>query len=177
MEKINIPPEVQAGIAATVAKQAQEDAIGFQAAGSALPGPTRDVWSPVPEIPVGPELKVRRFVDGDFLLLDSLGHPLKSFQAMAQGGYKFPSTGPECWLLSWVMTRARKESKELAAQGLDKVKATAEAFFEEFSAGQLAEITAAILKQIEIYASMHRAYEEAKTEGSNGSPPSSSGPS
>ena len=170
---ITIPPEIQAKVAETQRQQAAEDAIGMNAATTALPGPTRDIYAVVPNITAGP-FSVRRFVDRDFIFLAMLDHPLNRFTAMADGSYTLEPTGPLAWQLFWLLTRPVSEVKEQFKHGAESVKEAAADTFGELQLYALADLLTAAAKQMTIYASAHLEY-EAKTEGENGGvvPPSS----
>ncbi len=176
-DKITLPPEVLAGIAATQAKQAADDKAGIEAATSTLPGPLKDVWALVPDIPVGP-YKVRRLVDGDFVRLAAFGHKLSSFSAVAAWLETPEPSGKEAWLLNWMMTRSTQEVKAAITAGPDKVLAAAEAEFSELSGIQLAHIMRAIVEQLSIYLGTRVEYKavEQPVDGVVSSPPSSSQP-
>lgn len=162
--------EADAAIAATVAKQAAEDRIGMQAATAALPGPLADVFSPAPDIKVGP-FSVRRFVDGDFVALSALGHPLSRFTALADGDYKMEPTGEQCWQLCWLLTRSRADAKEVfRSGGITGAKDQASDIFGDLPVMALGKIMEAIAKQMIIYASAHLAFEANATEGEHSAP-------
>jgi len=171
---IKIPADILAKIDQTVRQQAAEDALGAEAARAALPGPTRDIWSPSPDITVG-IYKVRRFVDRDFMLLDAIGHPLKSFSAMSDGSYDYIPSGPLAHQLCWLMTHPIQECKQAVKGGVDKFKEDASDQFGELPLQAIAAIMTAIAEQMSLYAAAHINY-KAK-EGEHGSPPSSPQPS
>lgn len=165
--------EAEKKIAETVAQQAIEDEAGLKAASATLPGPLRDVFSPAPDIAAGP-YKVRRFVDGDFVALAALGHPLNGFKAVADGSYGFEPSGQDCWTLCWLLTRPRKESKALFREkGAAAVKDAAEDEFGEHSILALSKVMEAVAQQMTTYASANLEMQPRKTEGENGSNPPS----
>lgn len=134
-------------------QKAQDEAEG-QAAATPSPGESRDVFATAPDIKVGP-YSVRRFVDGDFVSLASIGHPLNGIKAIADedAGYKFVPTGKDCWTLCWIMTRPRKESKALLkSAGKEGVEDAASDEFGDLPIQALYNLMVAILKQINIYA-------------------------
>jgi hypothetical protein len=171
---IVIPPDIQAKAAEKQKQQQAEDAVGMKAATATLPGPMKGIWSVVPEIPVGPFL-VRRFKDGDLKDLAAIGHPFDSVQVIVNGGYKFIPTGQDCWTLCFLMTRPRKEFKQLLVEkGVEGIKEAAEDIFAEFGVYALGELQEAILKQFTIYGQGQIEYEAKKTEGEQSDPPPSS---
>ena len=169
---IIIPESVKAGVAATIAAQAQADKAGLQAANSALPGPLKDVWALQPDIQEGP-YKIRRFVDGDFIRLAAFGHKLNSFSAVAAWLETPEPSGKDAWLLNWMMTRSTAAVKEAIAAGPEKVIAAAEAEFSELSGMQLAMIMRAIVSQLAVYLGTRVEYKPAETaaNGEAASPP------
>jgi hypothetical protein len=171
---IIIPAHIQAQIAKTQAEQAADDKIGLQAAGTTLPGPLLDIWAAVPDIIVGP-FKVRRFVDGDFIRLSQLKHPLNSFSAIGAWLQDPQPSGEASWLLNWVMTHPMPEVKEKIKAGLEAVKESADTEFSELSGMQLALIMRAIVQQLSIYMGAKLEYEPVPTEtAADASPPPSS---
>lgn len=165
-----ITPDLQAKIASTQAEQRKADEIGGQAATEALPGPLRQAFSSVPAIVVGP-FSVRRFVDGDFITLSEIGHPLSSFERAMNGSYKGEPVGEHAWQICWLMTRPRADVRAAMKNGAAFAKEEAAKLFgDEFTPIELAEIMQAIIKQMLIYSGAHLQLEQ-KTEGENSSPP------
>lgn len=165
------PQEAQKKIAATQKQQQADDLIGMKATTATLPGPLRDVFSPSPEIKVGP-YSVRRFVDGDFVSLAATGHPLNHISAIADGSYKFIPTGKDCWILLWILTRPRKESKELfKTGGREGVEEAASDEFGDLPIGALNELMIAVLKQINLYGETHLEYEPKAEDEKSQNPP------
>ena len=141
----------------------------------ALPGPMLDIFSPAPDIEVGPYL-VRRFVDRDFVFLAAMGHPLNRFTALHDGSYTFEPTGELAWQLCWLMTRPIAEVKESFKQGVNVVKEQAADEFGGMVIFAIGKLMEAVAKQMNVYASAHLEYEPKPVEGEQGGPPSSSQP-
>ncbi len=175
---IVIPPELQARIDATQAKQAAEDKIGLQAAGTTLPGPMADVWTVKPDIKEGP-YTIRRFVDGDFIRLAQMGHPLDSFTAIGRWLENPNPSGPDAWVLNWMMTNPVSLVKEFlqGPNGVAVIRGQAEEDFSGLDGMQLAYIMRAIVKQIAVYIGGRVDYEPTPREGTDASPPPSLAPS
>jgi hypothetical protein len=153
-------------------QKAQDKAEG-QAAATPSPGESRDVFVPAPDIEVGP-FKVRRFVDGDFVALSGIGHPLNHIAAIADGSYKFVPTGKDCWILCWIMTRPRSVSKEkIKTSGIAGIEEEASDEFGDLPIFALNKLMVAILKQINIYIEAHLEYEPNKKGEQSSSTPSS----
>lgn len=169
---MDIPQQLKERISATQAQQAADDALGVRAATATLPGPLLDVWAPVPDIEVGP-YKVRRLVDGDFVRLAALGHKLNSFTAVSEWLTSPEPSGPEAWLLNWMMTRPVAEVKAAMTEGPAAVRAKAEAAFDDASGIQLALVMKAIVEQLAIYLGTRIEYKPNQVEGENSSPPPS----
>lgn len=171
-----ITPEIQKKIDATQAQQRKDDEVGLQAATSALPGPLRAAFSSIPEIKVGP-FTVRRFVDGDFITLSELGHPLSSFAAAAEATYKFEPTGEQSWQMCWLMTRPRSEVKAKMKHGIEVAKEDASNVIgDELTPLEIGALLEAVVKQMLVYSGAHLQL-EVKAEDENGdSPPPMSQP-
>lgn len=172
---IVIPAKVEEAIAQTLEQQAAADKVGLDAAGAALPGPLRDVFSPAPDIKVG-KWNVRRFVDRDFVFLSQIGHPLKRFTAMADGSYDFEPSGELAWHLCYICTHSIADIKALfKSGGPDAVKEAAADMFGEQPLFAIGKVMEAIAKQMTLYASAHQEVVAKKAEGENGGdvPPSS----
>ncbi len=172
---ITISPELAAKIAATQAQQAEADKIGTLAASAAVPGPMREVWCIVPDIKEGP-FTIRRFRDGDFIRLAQLGHPLENFTAIAKWLSDPKPSGPEAWLLNWLMTTPIEEVKKEMQAGVESVRAKAEAVFSELDGYQLAHVMRGIVKQLTIYMGARVDYEPVPTSEAAASPPPLSQP-
>lgn len=166
---LTIPPETQAKIDATQAGQREDDRLGLRAATAALPGPLLDVWALAPDKEVGP-FKIRRFVDGDFITLAQMGHKLNSFSAINDWLQTPEPSGPQAWLLNWMMTHTRAEVKE-AVKNPKQIVADAETMCEDLSGMQLALIMKAIVEQLSVYLGMRVEYKPNPVEGEKSDPP------
>lgn len=151
---IKIPAHIEAQIEETVRQQAAEDNLGMLAAQAATPGITRNVWEPAPDIEVGP-YKVRRFRDGDFILLAQMKHPLERFSALSDGSYGFEPSGVLAHQLCWLMTRPVAAARDALKVGVDVAKEMATDEFGDLPLFAIGDLMKAIAKQMEIYAAAH----------------------
>ena len=172
---ITVPPELMEKINQTQADQAEADKIGLQAAGAVRPGAVREAWVTVPDIKEGP-FTIRRFKDGDFKRLDEMGHPLNNQKAMYEWAQNPVASGPDCWLLLWMLTRPVAVVKEKMITGKDKVLAEAEEIFSDLDGIQLAVLSGKVGIQMATYLGAQLSYESLPQEGQPSPPPLSQPP-
>ena len=161
--------EAEAKAALTQAAQAADDKAGNMALTATLPGPLLDVFSPAPDIKVGP-FTVRRFVNRDFVMLSQLGHPLKRLSALADGSYNFDPSDEPAWQLCWLLTQpieyAKDKMKDVAA-----AKEDVATIFGEMTVQATTQVIKAIIRQLEVYASARVDFEPNETGGDEGKSP------
>jgi hypothetical protein len=169
MNKTEIQDPLAPKIAQDLNRKNLEEMAGKIAAATALPGPLVDVFSPKPNIEVGP-YSVRPFYDLDFELLQKLEHP---FAAFATGNTeeieKFIPTGQNAWALFWLLTRCPADCYAEFGKGIEHVRLLARTEFGALQLGALFVLYRAVVKQLTTYASSVVGYEledgEKKTEG------------
>lgn len=171
-----LSPKVEAKVAEIVSEQQHQDRIGKMAAAEPFPGPTRDVFALIPDIPVGP-YRIRPFYDYDFEVLSSLKHPLHAMMVEAMGGKEsssltFEPRGPQVWNLAFLMTRSPDVIDEIVGKGgWDAFRSAAKAEFSRLQIPALTEIVKVIAHQMRIYWSPTLGYGEKTGEGEQGSNP------
>lgn len=163
IDKALLSPELDAVAAQKIARAEAESAALKQAAVTALPGPTRDIFAPAPEIVVG-RWKVRPFYDLDFTTLELLQHPVSEMmkKALASGASpteEFIPSGREAWLLFWIMTHPPDDSVRLFIPAeREGIEAEARQEFGLLSLAALIKLYQAVVKQIEICTSAEVEY-------------------
>ncbi len=175
--KVVIPPHIEAAIAQTQAEQSAADAVGLDAGGAALPGPTRDVFKPAPDLPVkdSPWI-VRRFVNRDFMHLAAIGHPLNHLSKIPEWSEKVDPTSAETAQLCFLMTRPNEATKALLKQGPQAFKDAADAEFGDQTPFGITPVLVAIAEQLRIYAIPHLDFQYPEGKNGGDSPPPSSQP-
>lgn len=162
-------PEVEAKVAEMVAKTQAVDREAAAALSEPLPGPTRDVFAIVQDIPVG-KWKVRPFYDLDFVLLEELQHPLSKIIKVSLAGEKtnddYIPSGVSAWQLFWVMTRPPEETEALLRDNdLALLNQSAKSEFGRLSFAALVKLYEAVVKQIGTCTSGNIAYGAPTEEG------------
>ena len=153
-----------------------EDDAGRRALAEPLPGPLRDALAIDGAIKVG-RWSVRPFYDIDYEFLSMLDHPLYRMMRSAMAGGPEPDDdmtprGPTAWELAYILTREPDAVEAVIKEG--GVAALKENAKREFSRlrklRELADLTAACVKQMGVYWSPVIAYGEKQTkiEGEEG---------
>jgi len=129
----------------------QEQSLIKQANSTALPGPLRDAFAPIPEIQVG-KYVVRPFRDRDCEFLQFLDNKLNGHFHEKPATVMELIQGQTAWELCYLFTHPFKEVKALfKSGGVEAVKQAAEDEFEEMSLEGHLEIIKAVMRQMEIY--------------------------
>jgi len=133
-------------------KEFQEDqSLVKQANSTALPGPLRDAFAPIPEITVG-KYVVRPFRDRDCEYLQFLDNKLSGHFHEKPVTVMELIQGQTAWELCYLFTHPFKEVKALfKSVGPEAVKQAAEDEFEEMSLEGHLEIIKAVMLQMERY--------------------------
>lgn len=164
-------PEIEAKIAADVAKFKAEDAVAAQAAATPLPGPLRDAFAIQPDIQVG-KWSVRPFYDVDVEILQALDHPLHQMMLAGKSGKKadveFLPRGPHAWQFCWLLTNTPDDAEQAIKDGTLADKAKKE--FGKLQMGGIVKLCEVALKQMEGYWSTAVGYGAPSKEGDGANP-------
>lgn len=165
-----LSPEIEAQVAALVAKTQAVDQEAAQALTEPLPGPTRDIFAVAQDIKVG-KWSVRPFYDLDFVLLEELSHPVAKIMKASMLGEDskddYIPSGQTAWELFWMMTRPPEETEGLllATDGRKALSARARTEFGKLSFAALVKLYEAVVRQIGICTSGNVAYGAPTEEG------------
>lgn len=165
-------PEVEAKIAAEVARRLAEDALAKQAAATPLPGPLKTAFAIDPSIKVG-DWSVRPFYDIDVEILQALNHPLYEMMMASMTGnpveVTFLPRGPLAWQVSWLLTHTPDDAEEAIKDGTFAEKAKAE--FSRLQMGAIVALCRAALEQMQNYGKTLVSYGAPAKEGEATNPP------